>query len=122
MRDYVSVHPVSVALDQQTLETTFLLTDGVVDFQVHYTGILPDLFSEGEAVVVNGELRDNGGFYASQVLAKHDETYMPPEVAETMAAIGDGHSDTCEVVQRSEERRVGKEGRWGGGGARIRER
>jgi len=93
------VRPGSVARDQQTLETTFLLTDGVVDFQVHYTGILPDLFSEGEAVVVNGELRTDGGFYASQVLAKHDETYMPPEVAETMAAIGDGHSDTCEVVQ-----------------------
>src|SRR5690625_7441774 len=84
------IRPGSVARDQQTLETTFLLTDGLVDFQVHYTGILPDLCSEGEAVVVNGEVRDNGGVYDSQVLAKYDDTCEPPGGAATMAGSGDG--------------------------------
>jgi cytochrome c-type biogenesis protein CcmE len=93
------VRPGSISRNQETLETTFLLTDGIVDFRVFYTGILPDLFTEGEAAVVNGELRADGKFYATQVLAKHDEKYMPPEVAETMAAVSDGHDESCEVVQ-----------------------
>lgn len=54
--------------------------------EVHYTGILPDLFSEGEAAVVMGELDQNGIFMASEVLAKHDENYTPPEVADAMEA------------------------------------
>ena len=48
---------------------------------VHYMGILPDLFREGQGVIVNGRLEADGSFAAAEVLAKHDENYMPPEVA-----------------------------------------
>ena len=51
---------------------------------VRYSGILPDLFAEGEGVVAEGVLDDNGMLIATQVLAKHDENYMPPEVAEAL--------------------------------------
>lgn len=67
-----------------SLATSFLVTDGAADLEVRYTGILPDLFSEGEAAVVTGELNAEGIFLASQVLAKHDENYTPPEVADAM--------------------------------------
>lgn len=93
------VRPGSVKRDGKSLETRFLLTDGVVDFPVRYTGMLPDLFSEGEAAVVSGEIGSDGVFYASQVLAKHDEEYMPPEVAESMAETGGDHDKTCGAVR-----------------------
>lgn len=93
------VRPGSVERSAKSLETRFLLSDGVVDFPVYYTGILPDLFSEGEAAVVNGEVREDGAFYATQVLAKHDENYMPPEVAEAMADSSGDHAKTCGVMQ-----------------------
>jgi cytochrome c-type biogenesis protein CcmE len=51
---------------------------------VSYTGILPDLFGEGQGVVAKGRIGENGMFYAEEVLAKHDESYMPPEVADTL--------------------------------------
>lgn len=63
------------------LDVSFVLTDHAgSEFQVRYSGILPDLFREGQGILVQGELNDDGRFYARQVLAKHDETYMPAEL------------------------------------------
>ncbi|MEJ2094996.1 MAG: cytochrome c maturation protein CcmE, partial [Gammaproteobacteria bacterium] len=58
--------------------------DTVNRVKVSYDGILPDLFREGQGIVANGRLNGEGVFVASEVLAKHDENYMPPEVAEAM--------------------------------------
>lgn len=66
-------------LQRQQMTVNFVVTDTVRDIPVSYTGILPDLFSEGKGAVVQGRLGANGGFVASEVLAKHDENYMPPE-------------------------------------------
>jgi cytochrome c-type biogenesis protein CcmE len=64
------------------LTVEFVLTDyRGASFPVRYTGILPDLFREGQGILVQGELQDDGLFLAQEVLAKHDETYMPPEIA-----------------------------------------
>ena len=57
----------------------FVVTDTAQEMKVTYTGILPDLFREGKGVVAQGKLADNGLFTATEVLAKHDENYMPPE-------------------------------------------
>jgi cytochrome c-type biogenesis protein CcmE len=57
----------------------FIVTDTAKEMTVTYTGILPDLFREGKGVVAQGKLGDNGLFTATEVLAKHDENYMPPE-------------------------------------------
>jgi cytochrome c-type biogenesis protein CcmE len=62
----------------------FDLTDNAGSVTVEYTGILPDLFREGQGIVANGKLNSNGAFVAQEVLAKHDENYMPPEVAAAM--------------------------------------
>ena len=62
----------------------FVLTDHSENVPVRYTGILPDLFREGQGTVSVGKLTDDGFFVASKVLAKHDENYMPPEVAEAL--------------------------------------
>ena len=61
------------------LKVAFIVTDMVNSIPVEYSGILPDLFKEGKGVVAQGKLNDKGVFVASQVLAKHDENYMPPE-------------------------------------------
>ena len=72
----------SVVRDSSTLDVTFVLSDYVgSEFSVIYNGILPDLFREGQGVIVQGELGADGIFQANQVLAKHDENYMPPELA-----------------------------------------
>ena len=71
----------SVKRSDSDLSTTFLVTDYEGSVEVSYTGILPDLFGEGQGVVVAGILGANGRFQATEVLAKHDENYMPPEVA-----------------------------------------
>lgn len=65
----------------QDLWVEFALTDGAEVVWVQYTGILPDLFREGQGIVALGQLNAEGVFVADQVLAKHDENYMPPEVA-----------------------------------------
>ena len=62
----------------------FRVTDGKNELRVVYDGILPDLFREGQGVVAEGKLRADGVFAASNVLAKHDEKYMPPEVAKSL--------------------------------------
>jgi cytochrome c-type biogenesis protein CcmE len=66
----------------------FRITDGKTDVEVSYTGILPDLFREGQGVVTLGTMRPDGSFQASEVLAKHDETYMPKDVAEALKKNG----------------------------------
>lgn len=66
----------------------FRVTDGTATYAVEYAGLLPDLFREGQGVIAAGRLRADGVFEASQVLAKHDENYMPPEVAEALKKSG----------------------------------
>ncbi len=89
------VLPGEVKRAEDSLDVNFLITDGAARVKVHYSGILPDLFAEGEAVVVNGQLNSDKVFMATEVLAKHDETYTPPEVAEAMQNAGE-HQKTCE--------------------------
>ena len=67
------------SLRRDGLTVHFVITDLVKDIPVAYTGILPDLFKEGKGAVVQGKLDPDGQFVASEVLAKHDENYMPPE-------------------------------------------
>ena len=66
----------------------FRVTDGKTDIAVSYSGVLPDLFREGQGVVAEGRLRPDGVFAATSVLAKHDEKYMPPEVADALKKAG----------------------------------
>ena len=75
----------SVSRPGDGLTVEFDLTDNNNNLRVRYTGILPDLFREGQGIIANGELVEDGGFVAQQVLAKHDENYMPPEVAAAMS-------------------------------------
>ena len=74
----------SVSRAGESLEIRFDLTDTANTVTVAYTGILPDLFREGQGIVAQGSVNDNGLFTATQVLAKHDETYMPPEVIDAL--------------------------------------
>jgi len=67
-----------------SLEVRFVVTDFAHSVSVSYTGVLPDLFREGQGVIAHGKLGANGMFVADEVLAKHDENYMPPEVAESL--------------------------------------
>ena len=74
----------SVRRPDADLSVEFVLTDTVEQVTVTYKGILPDLFREGQGIVTQGMLNNNGIFEAKQVLAKHDENYMPPEVADAL--------------------------------------
>ena len=74
----------SVKRDSKSLTMNFDLTDNQSLVTVEYTGILPDLFREGQGIIAKGTLDDKGVFIAQEVLAKHDENYMPPEVADSM--------------------------------------
>jgi cytochrome c-type biogenesis protein CcmE len=78
----------SLAREGDDLEVTFVVTDFEHDVTVQYVGILPDLFAEGQGVVVTGELEGPARFVASEVLAKHDEEYMPPEVSDALEKSG----------------------------------
>jgi cytochrome c-type biogenesis protein CcmE len=71
----------------------FRVTDGNVGMLVDYVGVLPDLFREGQGVVTMGTIRPDGSFLASEVLAKHDSTYMPKEVAEALKKSGHWNPD-----------------------------
>jgi cytochrome c-type biogenesis protein CcmE len=75
----------SVKRDPDGLKVNFVVTDLAHRIEVSYEGLLPDLFKEGKGVVAEGRLNSTGSFTASQVLAKHDENYMPPEAAEALA-------------------------------------
>jgi cytochrome c-type biogenesis protein CcmE len=80
----------------EELTVRFTVTDNAHDVKVVYTGILPDLFAEGQGVVAQGRMGPDGVFIAEQVLAKHDENYMPPEVADALEqAHVEGTSDTA---------------------------
>jgi len=85
------VVPGSFQRDPGSLTATFTVTDNQSNVVISYTGVLPDLFKEGQATVANGKLDANGVFIADEVLAKHDENYMPPEVAKMLAEQG-GHT------------------------------
>jgi cytochrome c-type biogenesis protein CcmE len=78
----------SVRRDEGSLVVNFVVTDMAQRVAVAYEGILPDLFAEGQGVVAQGKLGPNNVFVAQEVLAKHDETYMPPEVAAALEAAG----------------------------------
>lgn len=67
----------------------FTVTDGKADLKVHYIGVLPDLFREGQGVVAEGRFEGPGRFKAERVLARHDENYMPKEVADALKASGE---------------------------------
>ena len=67
----------------------FVVTDGQTELQVHYVGLLPDLFREGQGVVADGTLGADGSFVANRVLAKHDENYMPKEMVDELKARGE---------------------------------
>ena len=75
----------STRRDGSSLKAHFVVTDRFKDLPVEYEGILPDLFKEGQSVIATGVLQTSGVFVASEVLAKHDENYMPKEVAEAIA-------------------------------------
>jgi cytochrome c-type biogenesis protein CcmE len=74
----------SLQREDDGLTVHFMVTDMVETVPVVYTGILPDLFREGQGVVAQGRLSPDGTFHAEEVLAKHDATYMPPEVSEML--------------------------------------
>lgn len=78
----------SVIRDTQSLNVTFGITDYSNSVTVSFTGILPDLFREGQGIVAQGAMNSEGVFEAVEVLAKHDENYMPPEVAEALEKAG----------------------------------
>jgi cytochrome c-type biogenesis protein CcmE len=77
---------------------SFVVTDSAKNISVRFNGILPDLFKEGKGVVAQGQLKD-GVFEAREVLAKHDENYMPPEAAEALAKAQKGDAKLGASVQ-----------------------
>ncbi len=78
----------SVRREDGSLEVRFDVADNHEHLTVAYSGVLPDLFREGQGVIARGSMEPGGVFRADEVLAKHDENYMPPEVAEALAAQG----------------------------------
>jgi cytochrome c-type biogenesis protein CcmE len=74
----------SVQRASDSLQVTFNVTDTKHTLTIQYEGILPDLFREGQGIIAIGKMQANGTFLASEVLAKHDENYMPPEVASSL--------------------------------------
>ena len=79
----------SIQREADGVTLRFAITDTERDIAVKYKGILPDLFKEGKGAVAQGKISDDGVFVASEVLAKHDENYMPPEAAQ---AVGEAHA------------------------------
>jgi len=75
----------SVQREEGSMDIHFEVTDTACSLPVVYSGVLPDLFREGQGVVAHGRLEDDGVFHAEKILAKHDEEYMAPEVAESIA-------------------------------------
>ncbi|MCJ7590461.1 MAG: cytochrome c maturation protein CcmE [Woeseiaceae bacterium] len=75
----------SVHREEGSLDMTFRVTDMRCDLAVSYSGVLPDLFREGQGVVAHGRMAPDNVFVADKILAKHDENYMAPEVAESLA-------------------------------------
>ena len=78
----------SVQREPDSLKVQFVVTDYENNLTIHYDRVLPDLFREGQGIVATGKLDQNGQFLASEVLAKHDENYMPPEVSDMLEKRG----------------------------------
>jgi len=76
-------------------DNTFVVTDGATDVTAHYAGLLPDLFREGQGVVAEGSMGPDGAFIATNVLAKHDENYIPKEVVDALKASGEWRPETA---------------------------
>lgn len=88
----------SVRREPGSLEVHFTVTDFKHDVPVAYTGVLPDLFREGQGVIAHGQLGRDGVFVADEVLAKHDEKYMPPKIAQ---AVKDRHEQMMPAASGS---------------------
>ena len=82
----------SVSRDNQSLLVSFAVNDGAHEVPVTFQGILPDLFREGQGVIAHGRIGEDGVFHAREVLARHDETYMPNEVAKALESAGTPHT------------------------------
>ncbi len=84
----------SVVRESDGVTTQFDLTDTAGSITVRYTGLLPDLFREGQGIVAQGKINPQGVFVAQEVLAKHDENYMPPELADALQEVGAKHPES----------------------------
>lgn len=93
------VVPGSVQREPGDLQVQFTLSDTADELVVIHNGILPDLFREGQGIIATGRLNSEGAFVADKVLAKHDENYMPPEVADSLA----GHAAAQEAAIKAEQ-------------------
>ena len=93
----------SIRREADGVTLSFVVTDTEKDMAVRYKGILPDLFKEGKGAVAQGKVGDDGIFVATEVLAKHDENYMPPEAAQ---AIGEAH---VRALTKKAQETVGKQ-------------
>ena len=91
-------------LKRDGIRADFIVTDTAREIPVRFEGILPDLFKEGKGVVAQGQLKD-GVFYAREVLAKHDENYMPPEAAEAMKKAQQGNPKLAETMSTVQPRK-----------------
>jgi len=89
----------SLIKSKDSMNVKFSITDYEQNLDITYTGILPDLFREGQGVVMRGKLGDDGIFYAEEVLAKHDETYMPPEVLDSLKNNKEALNKTTESME-----------------------
>lgn len=94
----------SLTRESDGLTVHFVVTDTVKRIPVTYRGILPDLFKEGKGAVAQGQLAADGTFMASEVLAKHDENYMPPEAAEALAKARKSGTQSSSTLSVSPER------------------
>jgi cytochrome c-type biogenesis protein CcmE len=88
----------SVQREPGSLEVRFTLTDFANTVGVSYTGVLPDLFREGQGIIARGKLTDQNLFVAEEVLAKHDENYMPPEVKDSLKP----HADAAQAMNQGD--------------------
>lgn len=95
----------SLKRDAAGLTVTFVVTDLAQKIPVSYTGLLPDLFKEGKGAVVQGRLEADGRFTAAEVLAKHDENYMPPEAAAALKQAGQANPGMAGAMAAQELRR-----------------
>lgn len=86
----------SIHREEGSLTVQFDVTDYQEVVTVHYTGILPDLFRDGQGIITRGQLDNSGQFVAEEVLAKHDENYMPPEVAASLKAAEEAKKEVAQ--------------------------
>jgi cytochrome c-type biogenesis protein CcmE len=91
----------SLKRESNGLTVNFVVTDTAKTIPVVYNGILPDLFKEGKGVVAQGKLGDDGLFHADEILAKHDENYMPPEAAEALKHAKETNAQISKSVSSS---------------------